>query len=321
MPGLPILDDRILDERVPHALPEPHASSGGGLTQALATTLGPHPSWLRVRAPGGDNYRHLHALLDERRLHTVCSSAACPNVGECWSAGTATFMILGNECTRACRFCDVKTAAVPNPVDLDEPSRLAEAVVLMGLKHVVITSVARDDLEDGGARQFARCLEAVHAAVPAASLEVLVPDFQGRVGSIRTVLDAGVSIFNHNLETCERLTPVIRSRAKYHRSLEVLRQAKELRPDVRTKSGIMLGLGESDDEVEAAIRDLRTAHVDIVTLGQYLRPSRWHHEVMRFAPPETFRALGDYARGLGFAHVESGPLVRSSYHAERGVAG
>jgi lipoic acid synthetase len=298
MLGLPILDNAV----------PPQPSSSG------------RPPWLRVRAPGGDGYRRLRALLDERRLHTVCSSAACPNIGECWSAGTATFMILGNECTRACRFCDVKTSAVPNPVDLDEPARLAEAVVLMQLKHVVITSVARDDLDDGGARQFARCLRAVKTAVPDATLEVLVPDFQGSTASLQLVLDESPSIFNHNLETCERLTPVIRSRAKYRRSLEVLANAKALRPDLRTKSGIMLGMGETDDEVMQSIRDLRASNVDILTLGQYLRPSSWHHEVARFVAPDTFQALGDFARGLGFAHVESGPLVRSSYHAERGVA-
>ncbi len=289
----------------------------------------PKPSWLRVQAPGSGKTSELRALLAERRLHTVCSSAACPNMGDCWSAGTATFMILGNECTRACRFCDVKTSVSPNAVDLDEPDRLAEAAVLMGLKHVVITSVARDDLDDGGARHFARCLRAVRAQLPTATLEVLVPDFLGSEASITTVLDAlleGVgpggqktAVFNHNVETCERLTPKIRSGAVYRRSLAVLQAAKRLRPEVRTKTGMMLGLGETDDEVIDTIKDARAHDVDILTLGQYLRPSSWNHEVVRYVPPEKFQELGAWAKTLGFAHVESGPLVRSSYHAERGV--
>lgn len=300
MAGLPILD--------PSATPAD-----------ASTSPTPRPAWLRVRAPGGGRYAELKQLLDERRLHTVCSSAACPNVGECWAAGTATFMILGNECTRACRFCDVKTAKDPLPTDLDEPERLADAVELMGLTHVVITSVARDDLEDGGARQFARCLRAVKARVPGATLEVLVPDFHAREESIRAVLDESPAVFNHNLETSERLTPKIRSGAVYRRSLEVLAIAKRLRPDIRTKTGVMLGLGETDDEVTQTIRDARAAGVDIFTLGQYLRPSSWNAPVERYVTPEQFAELGAYARSLGFAHVESGPLVRSSYHAERGA--
>lgn len=308
MAGLPILANDL-------PTPAPTGPAGAVL---------PKPPWLRVKAPGAGKTSELRALLAERRLHTVCSSAACPNMGECWSAGTATFMILGNECTRACRFCDVKTAKVPNAVDLDEPERLAEAAELMGLKHVVITSVARDDLDDGGARQFARCLRAVRARLPDASLEVLTPDFLGSEEAINTVLDALLAggkpgVFNHNVETCERLTPKIRSGAVYRRSLEVLATAKRLRPEVRTKTGIMLGLGETDDEVKQTIDDARAHHVDILTIGQYLRPSSWNHEVTRYVPPEGFQALGDYARSLGFAHVESGPLVRSSYHAERGV--
>ncbi|MDP2343823.1 MAG: lipoyl synthase [Deltaproteobacteria bacterium] len=291
---------------------------------------GSRPAWLRVQAPGSGKTSELRQLLAERRLHTVCSSAACPNMGDCWSAGTATFMILGNECTRACRFCDVKTAAQPNAVDLDEPERLAEAAVLMGLKHVVITSVARDDLDDGGARHFARCLRAVRARLPAATLEVLVPDFLGSEDSIATVLEALLesgaaspkkgAVFNHNVETCERLTPKIRSGAVYRRSLVLLQTAKRMRPDVRTKTGMMLGLGETDDEIVQTIRDARAHDVDILTLGQYLRPSSWNHEVVRYVSPQQFTELGAFARTLGFAHVESGPLVRSSYHAERGVS-
>ncbi len=285
----------------------------------------PKPSWLRVQAPGSGKTSELRALLAERRLHTVCSSAACPNMGDCWAVGTATFMILGNECTRACRFCDVKTSVSPNAVDLDEPARLAEAAVLMKLKHVVITSVARDDLDDGGARHFARCLRAVREALPSSTLEVLVPDFQGNEDSITTVLDAllegqKAAVFNHNVETCERLTPKIRSGAVYKRSLQVLQAAKRLRPQIRTKTGMMLGLGETDEEVITTIKDARAHDVDILTLGQYLRPSSWNHEVMRYVPPEKFTELGTWAKSLGFAHVEAGPLVRSSYHAERGVA-
>ncbi len=279
----------------------------------------PRPAWLRVRAPAGERYRALQRLLQDRRLNTVCSSAACPNVGECWNAGTATFMILGNECTRACRFCDVKTTNRPGPVDLDEPLRLAEASELMGLRHVVITSVARDDLRDGGANQFVRCIVEVKKRVPGASVEVLVPDFQGQHAPIHAVVDAGCDVFNHNLETVERLTRKIRSSAKYDRSLAVLAEAKRHDPIVMTKSGLMLGLGETDDEVRKAIVDLREHNVDSLTLGQYLRPSGWHHEVERLAPPAVFEELGAFARELGFSHVESGPLVRSSYHAERAL--
>lgn len=277
----------------------------------------PKPPWLRVRAPGSGRYKELRQLLDERRLHTVCSSAACPNVGECWAAGTATFMILGNECTRACRFCDVKTSTTPRPVDLDEPARLAEAAELMELEHVVITSVARDDLADGGAAHFARCLEAVQQARPGATTEVLVPDFGASEACIQRVLDAEPAVFNHNLETVRRLTSGVRSKADYDRSLEVLRVAKALRPDIKTKSGIMLGLGETDDEVREAMADLRRSNVDILTLGQYLRPSSWHLEVARFVEPAVFDTLAEEGRAMGFGHVEAGPLVRSSYHAER----
>jgi lipoic acid synthetase len=278
------------------------------------------PSWIRVRAPGGERYTALRRLIEERRLHTVCSSAACPNIGECWNAGTATFMILGNECTRACRFCDVKTSTRPRPIDLDEPARLGEAAALMELEHVVITSVTRDDAPDGGAAQFARCIEEVRARLPEATLEVLTPDFGGDESLLKIVTDARPEIFNHNLETVARLTREIRSGAKYERSLALLKAAKAQQPDMRTKSGIMLGLGETDEEAAQAVRDLREADVDILTIGQYLRPSPKHHPVVRYAPPESFAELGRLGESLGFAHVESGPLVRSSYHAERGVA-
>jgi len=279
----------------------------------------PRPPWLRVKAIGAGKSTHLQKLLEERRLHTVCSSAACPNLGECWGNGTATFMILGNECTRACRFCDVKTNTRPKPVDLDEPKRLVEAAMLMNLKHVVITSVTRDDVADGGAQQFVRCIEGLKEANPDITVEVLTPDFLGQKAPLHAVLDAGCDVFNHNLETVERLQRTIRSGAKYDRSLDVLKEAKRYRPDVVTKSGLMLGLGEDDDELRQAIRDLRAHDVDSLTLGQYLRPSPWHHEVVRYAHPDLFAELKDFADDLGFSHVESGPLVRSSYHAEEGL--
>jgi lipoic acid synthetase len=312
MAGLPILHDDA---------PAPAGEQNRSPVPAQAVL--PRPAWLRVKAPGAGRTTELQRLLQERRLHTVCSSAACPNIGDCWAAGTATFMILGNECTRACRFCDVKTAVGGAlPVDLDEADRLADAVELMGLSHVVITSVARDDLPDGGAKQFARCMRAVraraHAAGRSVTLEVLVPDFKGVRSSIQIVLDEKPAVFNHNLETCARLTPAIRSGAVYARSLEVLSAAKEMGAPL-TKTGVMLGLGETDDEVRATIEDARRAQVDILTIGQYLRPSSWNAAVERYVEPAVFAELGAFARALGFAHVESGPLVRSSYHAERAV--
>ena len=273
------------------------------------------PPWLRVRATGSLGYKRLQQLVARKRLHTVCASASCPNMGECWERGTATFMILGNTCTRACRFCHVDSSQRPDPVDLDEPERLADAAMAMGLRHIVITSVARDDLPDGGAGHFARCLAAVRQRLPGATLEVLVPDFGAQESAIRTVLNAAPAVFNHNLETVARLTPRVRSKARYLRSLGVLATAKQLAEHVRTKSGLMLGLGEELEEVRQALRDLRDHRVDIVTLGQYLQPTPRHTPLVRYVPPTEFDALGEFARSLGFMHVESGPLVRSSYHA------
>ncbi|MEI6789975.1 MAG: lipoyl synthase [Myxococcaceae bacterium] len=278
-------------------------------------TVIPKPSWLRVKAPTGENYQRLTQLIRSKRLNTVCSSASCPNMGECWEQGTATFMILGRICTRACRFCDVDSYSRPGPVDLEEPQRLAETVFEMGLKHAVITSVTRDDLSDGGASHFVNCLSAIRALSPKITLEVLTPDFKGSEKDIQTVLDAQPEVFNHNLETVESLTPKIRSGAQYRRSLEVLRFAKQQAPHIKTKSGLMLGLGETNDQIKQSLRDLRENQVDMLTLGQYLRPSSFHHEVMRYATPEEFLELGNYAKSLGFWRVESGPLVRSSYHA------
>jgi len=277
------------------------------------------PSWLRVRAPAGENYQRLKRLITEKRLHTVCSSASCPNIGECWEQGAATFMILGRVCTRACRFCDVDSYSRPGPVDLDEPERLAQTIAQMQLKYVVITSVTRDDLPDGGANHFANCLNSIREIIPDINLEVLVPDFLGKPDLIQIVLGAKPKVFNHNLETVERLTPKIRSGAQYQRSLDVLLTAKEQSNDVKTKSGLMLGLGETNEEIKQAIFDLRHHKVDILTLGQYLRPSPWHHPVSRYATPEDFFSLGYFAKQLGFSHVESGPLVRSSYHASKAI--
>lgn len=279
----------------------------------------PKPPWLRVKAPTRDNVLKLKKLIQHQRLHTVCESAACPNMGECWQAGTATFMILGNLCTRACRFCDVKTSARPGAVDLNEPKRLAETVAAMGLQHVVLTSVTRDDLPDGGAGHFVRCMTAIREARPGVTLEILTPDFRGDLDTLQIVLDANPEIFNHNLETIQRLTPRIRSGAVYHRSLELLAEAKRRAPHIKTKSGLMVGLGETNEEVLEALADFKAAQVDIVTLGQYLRPSPKHHAVMRYVTPQEFETLGQAAKDMGFGHVESGPLVRSSYHAERAL--
>ena len=277
------------------------------------------PEWLRVKAPSGEKVLKIHRLINQQRLNTVCYSAACPNMGECWELGTATFMILGNQCTRACRFCNVQSKLRPNPVDLDEADRLVQSALAMNLKHVVITSVARDDLPDGGASQFARCITALREKAPHMSVEVLVPDFLGNEENLFVVTSLSPTIFNHNLETVRRLTPKIRSGARYDRSLMLLKKAKEQNPKILTKSGLMLGLGEEDDEIREALSDLRAHQVDQVTIGQYLRPTNWHHPVHRYAPLELFASLKIFAKNLGFSHVESGPLVRSSYHAEKGV--
>ena len=260
---------------------------------------------------GGRRY-----LLDELKLHTVCESARCPNHWECWSKATATFMIGGDRCTRACRFCAVATAK-PLPLEADEPARVAEAARRMRLRHIVITAVARDDLADGGAEHFRQTIVAVRSLNPAAIIEVLVPDFNGRDSSVDAVLAAEPHIFNHNLETVRRLTPGVRSRATYDRSLSVLAKAKRTpRPRLYTKSGLMLGLGETQAELLTAMLDLRGAGCDILTLGQYLQPTLHHLPVVEFVPPQRFAELGERARELGFVHVASGPMVRSSYHAD-----
>jgi lipoic acid synthetase len=272
------------------------------------------PPWIKVRLPSNPVFFSTKALISDLRLHTVCESAQCPNRWECWSQGTATMMIAGERCTRACGFCAVTTAK-PFPLEEDEPQRVAEAVRRLGLKHVVITAVARDDLKDGGANHFARTIEAVREMDPSVIVEVLVPDFHAQDSCIQIVLDAAPDIFNHNMETVERLTPLVRSRAKYRTSLDVLRQAKKLAPKIVTKSGVMLGLGETEPELFQTMDDLRVAGCQVLTMGQYLRPSSQHLPVVEFVSPERFDAYGEIARAKGFEHVASGPLVRSSYHA------
>ncbi len=273
------------------------------------------PEWLRIRLPTTDSFAHTRSLLDELKLHTVCQSAKCPNHWECWSQGTATFMIGGDRCTRACGFCAVSTAK-PMPLEEDEPARVAEATRRMRLKHVVITAVARDDLADGGADHFCRTIEAVRSLNPRTVIEVLTPDFNNRDESIDLVVSAQPQIFNHNLETVRRLTPSVRSRATYDRSLQVLQKVRQRgQGRIYTKSGLMLGLGETEEEVTAALADLRGVGCQILTLGQYLQPTLRHLPIIAYLTPEQFEAYGERARQMGFLHVSSGPMVRSSYHA------
>jgi lipoic acid synthetase len=274
------------------------------------------PEWLRLKLPTSDTFGQTRNLLDGLRLHTVCESAKCPNHWECWSQGTATFMIAGDRCTRACGFCAVSTAR-PLALEADEPQRVAEAARRMKLKHVVITAVARDDLADGGAQHFRQTIEAVRATNPGVVLEVLVPDFLDQDAAIDAVLSANPHIYNHNLETVRRLTPTVRSRATYDRSLSVLRKVKAKRGGtIHTKSGLMLGLGETEEELMTALEDLRRAQCDLLTLGQYLQPTLRHLPVVEFLRPEAFDDYGERARRMGFLHVASGPMVRSSYHAD-----
>ncbi len=272
------------------------------------------PDWIKVRLPSNPVFFSTKALVSDLKLHTVCESAQCPNRWECWSGGTATFMIAGEHCTRACGFCAVSTAK-PLALEEDEPQRVAEAVKRLNLKHVVITAVARDDLADGGAEHFARTIQAVRDLDREIVVEVLTPDFNGKDDSLRLVLDAEPHVFNHNLETVRRLTHLVRSRAKYDLSLAFLKRAKELAPHITTKSGIMLGLGEEENEIFQTLDDLREANVEVLTMGQYLRPTPQHLPVVEYIRPETFDLYGDIARRKGFSHVSSGPLVRSSYHA------
>jgi lipoic acid synthetase len=272
------------------------------------------PGWLKVRAPGGPNYLRLKEMMRDKGLHTVCEEAHCPNVGECWEHGTATFMILGDVCTRNCAYCAVSHGRPPR-YDIAEPSRVADAVAELGLRHAVITSVDRDDLPDYGAYIFAETIRQIKQRLPDCSVEVLVPDFQGNRDSIATVLEAEPDIYNHNTETVPRLYKKCRPGGRYPRVMDIFRTAKQLAPHIPTKTGIILGMGETIPEVEAVMRDLREVDVDILTLGQYLRPSDSHIPLDRYVTPEEFRHLHDVGMAMGFRHVESGPLVRSSYHA------
>ncbi len=274
------------------------------------------PDWLRVKLPIGENYRQVRNLVDTHKLHTICESGNCPNMGECWGAGTATFMILGNICTRSCGFCAVATGR-PEAVDWDEPQRVAEAIYLMKVKHAVITSVDRDELKDGGSIIWANTIKAVRALNPGTTMETLIPDFRGIWENLQRVIDAAPEVVSHNLETVERLTKQVRIQAKYHRSLEVIRHLKE--GGMRTKSGIMLGLGETKEEVVQAMQDLRDNGCDVVTLGQYLQPTPKHLPVIRFVHPDEFAELREIGYGMGLDYVEAGPLVRSSYHAEKHI--
>jgi lipoic acid synthetase len=282
---------------------------------------GRRPEWLKVRLRTDPSFRRLRELVSELELNTVCTEARCPNIYECWSAGTATFMILGDTCTRRCGFCSVHSGRPAAGVDGGEPARVAEAVARLGLGHAVITSVDRDDLHDGGADHFRRVVEAIRARVPECAVEVLTPDFKNKAGALETVLSARPEVFAHNVETVPRLYPVARAGSRYRTSLALLAEAARRRDEdgltSRVKSSLMLGLGERDDEVLDVLRDLRASGVDVVTLGQYLQPTRQHLPVERFVSPQAFESLGQGARALGFLHVEAGPLVRSSYHAER----
>ena len=274
----------------------------------------PKPAWLKVRAPGSPNYMRLKGIMHDLKLNTVCEDAHCPNIGECWHHGTATFMILGDVCTRACAYCAVAHGK-PTELDTAEPSRVAEAVARMGLRFAVITSVDRDDLADGGASIFADTIRATRARVPSCRIEVLIPDFQGIESSLRTVLDASPDVLNHNIETVPRLYRMARSGGRYPRSLELLDRSRHYRPDIATKTGIMVGLGETVEELVAVFDDLRQVGVSILTIGQYLRPSPKHARMHRYYHPDEFAELKAIAMRKGFVHVESGPLVRSSYHA------
>ncbi|MGJ7920118.1 lipoyl synthase [Neobacillus sp. LXY-4] len=278
------------------------------------------PEWLKIKLNTNDSYTGLKKMMREKTLHTVCEEAKCPNIHECWAVrSTATFMILGDICTRACRFCAVKTG-LPTELDWQEPERVADSVRIMNLKHVVITAVARDDLNDGGAAVFAETIRAIRRKNPATTIEVLPSDMGGLYENIQTLMEARPDILNHNIETVKRLTPRVRSKATYERSLELLRRAKELQPDIPTKSSIMIGVGETKEELIEAMDDLRANHVEILTIGQYLQPTSKHLKVEKYYRPEEFEEFKDIALQKGFSHCESGPLVRSSYHADEQVS-
>lgn len=303
-------------------LPDPVSQGDGGMlelpvVEPVPNGPGKRPDWLRVKLPYGPTYKKVADIIEENRLHTVCQSARCPNMGECWTAGTATFMILGNVCTRSCGFCAVLTGRPDKGLDWDEPRRVAEAVQLMDLKHAVITSVNRDERKDGGAPIFAETIRLIREYQPGCTIEILIPDFRGLWDALQVVLDARPEVLNHNVETVPRLYRQVRPQAIYKRSLEVLRIAKA--QGLRTKSGIMVGLGETQDEVLALMDDFAENGVDVMTIGQYLQPTKMHLPVQEFVHPDVFRMYKEVGEAKGIDHVESGPLVRSSYHAERHV--
>ncbi len=319
-----------------HSHDEHHAHAPSGIaarpagTRELARPLSPSkareilntrkPEWLKIRPPAGESYQQIKSMLRSRELHTVCEEAHCPNVAECWASGTATFMLGGDTCTRACRFCAIKTARIPPPLDPEEPMKIAESVATLGLKYVVLTSVDRDDLEDGGASHFAATIRGIKRLNPDIIVEALVPDFRGNIADVRTIVESGLDVYAHNIETVERLQYRVRDpRAGYEQSLATLRAAKEYAQSIGhemfTKSAIMLGLGETETELEGAFNSLREYEVDVLTLGQYLRPSLSHLPVERYVSPEEFAALGATAESKGFLYVASGPMVRSSYKA------
>lgn len=278
----------------------------------------PKPEWIKIKLTAGEPYQEIKTMMRSKTLHTVCEEARCPNIYECWANRTATFMILGDICTRACRFCAVNTG-MPTELDLQEPERVAEAAEQMNLQHCVVTSVARDDLTDGGASIFAETIKAIRRKLPLCSVEVLIPDFLGNKEALQIVMDAKPDILNHNIETVERLSDQVRAKAKYERSLELLKRSKEMNPDIPTKSSIMLGLGEEWDEILQTMDDLRAVDCNIMTIGQYLQPSDKHLYVKRYVTPEEFAVLKKEGLARGFSHVESGPMVRSSYHAHEQV--
>lgn len=284
------------------------------MPEEITLTRTKKPKWLRVKLPTGEEYKKVRQIVSEHKLHTICESGNCPNMGECWGAGTATFMILGNICTRSCGFCNVATGR-PLEVDPFEPGRVANSVKLMGVKHCVITSVDRDDLADGGSEIWAMTVRAIRKKSPSTTMETLIPDFAGKWDNLQRIIDVAPEIVSHNLETVRRLTKEVRIQAKYNRSLEVLRRLKK--GGMRTKSGVMLGLGESEQEVIETMQDLRSVDVDILTLGQYLQPTPKHLPVSEFITPEQFAKYKELGLEMGYKYVESGPLVRSSYHAER----
>ncbi|MDQ0878359.1 lipoic acid synthetase [Paenibacillus sp. V4I3] len=276
------------------------------------------PDWLKINLKTDENFKEIKSMMRSKTLHTVCEEAKCPNIHECWANRTATFMILGDICTRACRFCAVKTG-LPTELDLEEPERVADAALQMGLRHCVVTSVARDDLADGGAMIFAETIKAIRRKLPMCTVEVLIPDFLGREVSLATVLEAKPDILNHNMETVERMSDRVRSKAKYRRSLELLERSKRIAPNIPTKSSVMIGVGEEWDELLQTMEDLRAVGCDIMTIGQYLQPSTTHLAVAKYYTPEQFAVLKEEGMKRGFKHVESGPLVRSSYHAHEQV--